>query len=178
LLQLNPFLAAIGFLALLGTSARGQVAFQPVVGSFPNGVSMSVTPVVSLDRRYVRLGVVPQFTALEGFDTYLVPGAVGGGGVGGGGMGAGGIGAGVMGFAGLNGPINGFGLQNQAPLFDGQYSAPDFQTGPVRPAPGQARSARRTPLAEPRGGLVLKPSRRRGKKLASTSHPAASSRSQ
>ena len=44
---------------------------------------MSVAPVVSTDRRYVRLGVTPIFTGLQGFDTFPVPATVGGGGFGG-----------------------------------------------------------------------------------------------
>jgi hypothetical protein len=60
---------------------------------------MSATPVVSVDRRYVRLGVSPFFTGLQGFDTFSVPAAVGGGGLGG-------LGGG-LGFAGMDGPIDG-----------------------------------------------------------------------
>lgn len=69
---------AVG-LAAFAPTASAQVAFAPQVSSFPNGVSLSATPVVSADRRYVRLTVNPQFTALEGFDTYSVPAAVSGG---------------------------------------------------------------------------------------------------
>ncbi len=32
-----------------------QVAFAPTVSSFPNGVTLNATPVVSADRRYVRM---------------------------------------------------------------------------------------------------------------------------
>jgi hypothetical protein len=60
---------------------------------------MSVAPVVSADRRYVRLGVSPFFTGLQGFDTFPVPAAVVGGGFGGPGGG--------VGFAGMDGPIDG-----------------------------------------------------------------------
>lgn len=83
-------------------SVRGQVAFQPTVSSFPDGVTLGVTPVVSADRRYVRMGINPVFTGLQGFDSYSVPAAVGGfggmpaglngvGGGGGGGRGGGGM---------------------------------------------------------------------------------------
>lgn len=101
-------IVAFGSLVLLAPAARGQsVAFFPTVSTFPNGVTMSTTPVVSFDRRYVRLGVNPQFTVLEGFDPFLVPAAVGGGP---GGPGAlGGI-QGVLGQAGMNGPIAGGGM--------------------------------------------------------------------
>src|SRR4051812_4727114 len=71
--------AALGLVSMVAPSARAQVAFQPVVGAFPNGVTMSTTPVVSADRRYVRIGVNPQFSALEGLDAFSVPAAVSGG---------------------------------------------------------------------------------------------------
>ncbi len=62
----------------------GSVAFLPQVQSFPNGVVLTVTPVVSADRRYVRMTLSPNFTAIEGFTTIQVPAAVGGSGLGGG----------------------------------------------------------------------------------------------
>src|SRR5262249_55529557 len=62
----------------------GSVAFIPSVGTFPNGVLLSTTPVVSADRRYVRMTLSPTFTALNGFTTIQVPAAVGGSGIGGG----------------------------------------------------------------------------------------------
>ncbi len=96
----RTFLASLGIIASLVPSASPQaVAFRPGVASFPNGVSMSATPVVSADRRYVRLGVTPVFTGLQGFDTFPIPAAVGGGGFGG-------VGGGV-GFAGMDGPMDG-----------------------------------------------------------------------
>jgi hypothetical protein len=73
-------LAATAALVLIAPATRGQgVAFQPVVGALPNGPTLGVTPAVSIDRRYVRLGINPQFLAIEGFNSYLVPAAVGGG---------------------------------------------------------------------------------------------------
>ena len=66
---------------VVGPSA---VAFIPQVASFPNGVQLFVTPVVSADRRYVRMTLSPFFTAIEGFNTIQVPAAVGGSGLGGG----------------------------------------------------------------------------------------------
>jgi type II secretory pathway component GspD/PulD (secretin)/tetratricopeptide (TPR) repeat protein len=62
----------------------GSVGFLPQPQPFPNGVSLFVTPVVSADRRYVRMTLSPIFTALEGFTTISVPAAVGGSGLGGG----------------------------------------------------------------------------------------------
>jgi type II secretory pathway component GspD/PulD (secretin) len=61
----------------------GAVAFQPQIQTFPDGVQLFVTPVVSADRRYVRMSLNPVFTTLEGFDNFIIPAAVGGGGLGG-----------------------------------------------------------------------------------------------
>ncbi len=46
------------------------VAYQPNVSALPIGVTLNVTPVVSADRRYVRLTMSPFFQALNGFTTY------------------------------------------------------------------------------------------------------------
>jgi type II secretory pathway component GspD/PulD (secretin) len=61
----------------------GAVAFQPQIGTFPDGVQLFVTPVVSADRRYVRMSLSPIFTTFLQFDNFIVPAAVGGGGIGG-----------------------------------------------------------------------------------------------
>ena len=76
----RTFLASFGILALLAPSASAQaVAFQPGVASFPNGVSMSVDP-RRLGRSPLRAARgLPFFTGLQGFDTFPVPAAVGGG---------------------------------------------------------------------------------------------------
>src|SRR4051794_31029073 len=115
-MAVNRWFIAAGLAWLtLAPAARGQgVAFQPVVGAIPNGPTLGVTPAVSVDRRYVRLGINPQFIAVEGFNTFLVPAAVGGGpggpgalgGVGlGGGGGGGAVGGGQF-LAGMNGIIS------------------------------------------------------------------------
>ncbi len=63
----------------------GSVAFQPVISQVPDGVTLSVTPVVSHDRRYVRLSINPNFITFRRFESFNIPGgAVGGGGLGGG----------------------------------------------------------------------------------------------
>ena len=125
-------LAAVSFAALLTPSAKAQaVAFQPIVSSFPEGAVLSVVPVVSADRRYVRLTVNPQFTALNGFDTLLVPAAV-----------SGGPGGGLPGgLAGLNGPMGGMGQAAPsagapAPLALGRSVSDPFQTALVRYSAG------------------------------------------
>lgn len=70
--------------ALTPVVGAGAVAFQPSIGSFADGVQLLVTPVVSADRRYVRMTMAPIFQTLQGFDTFTIPAAVGGGGLGGG----------------------------------------------------------------------------------------------
>jgi hypothetical protein len=153
-------IAAFALAALLAPPAGAQaVAFQPVVNSFPNGVMMSATPVVSADRRYVRLTMNPQFTALNGFDTYVVPGAVSGG--------PGGALPG--GLAGLNGPVGGAGqpvlpAAAAAPVnVTGGRSASDpFATALARYSDGP--QARAVPEPDPRGARAAGPkksSRRR-----------------
>ena len=160
----RPCCVVIGVLILSGAEARAQaVAFQPIVGSFPNGVTMSTTPVVSHDRRYVRLGVNPQFTGLLGFDPFLVPAAVSGGGPG---PGAGG---GLVGVAGLNGPIAGAGQPASPPTAAGSRIAVDSGSpsdsflvareafeGRVR-APAPAAGAMEPPrMARPRHGRATR----------------------
>ena len=62
----------------------GAVAFTPQVGTLPDGVQLSVVPVVSADRRYVRLSLAPQFNTVDSLTTLTFPAAaVGGGGFGG-----------------------------------------------------------------------------------------------
>ena len=82
------------------------VAFSPVIGTAPDGAILNnVTPVVSADRRYVRIvGLNPLFVGVDRFDTFNVPAAVsGGGGFGGGGFGGGGFGGGGFGGGGFGG---------------------------------------------------------------------------
>ncbi len=69
--------------SLLPIIGPGSVAFQPQVTPLNNGVFLTVTPVVTADRRYVRLSLSPQFTIVNGFTTISVPAAVGGAGLGG-----------------------------------------------------------------------------------------------
>jgi hypothetical protein len=67
-------------LMLVASELRAQaVAFVPTVSTFPSGVQLPVTPVVSLDRRYVRITTTPIFTDILSFDTFGVPAAVSGG---------------------------------------------------------------------------------------------------
>ncbi len=46
------------------------VGFQPVITTLPEGTNMSATAVVSADRRYVRISVVPLFSAVGDVTTF------------------------------------------------------------------------------------------------------------
>ena len=148
--------ALLLFLLALAAPAdtRAQaVGFMPGVSSFPNGVTLPVTPVVSDDRRYVRLTLAPQFNALEGFDNYSVPAAVsGGGGVGGlgalRGLGGGGGGGGGGRFAaGMNGVIEPGAPSGLLAGFDGYGPiGPTFAS----PCPAALLSGYAGPIAPPR----------------------------
>ena len=105
----------------------GAVAFQPTIGSVLDGAALNVTPVVSADRRYVRLGVNPYFNAVEGFNTVVVPAAVGGGG------GFRIMGSGALGpQANLGNPENRFAGSNPDPLSQAyvQASQPNQEQAP------------------------------------------------
>jgi hypothetical protein len=81
------------------SSAKAQVAYVPQIGFVPTGATMTVTPAVSADRRYVRLSVNAFFNDLNGFSTFSFPGAAVSGGQNFGGFGAG-INAGMDGIIG------------------------------------------------------------------------------
>ena len=70
--------------ALTPVVGPGSVAFVPTPAPLPNGVILTVTPVVSADRRYVRMTLSPIFNTIDAFTTIQVPAAVGGSGLGGG----------------------------------------------------------------------------------------------
>lgn len=69
-----PGLVAV-WVQCLGTATFGQaaVAFTPTIGSAPSGQTMTVTPAVSADRRYVRLSVNPFFNTVNGFSSFTTP---------------------------------------------------------------------------------------------------------
>jgi general secretion pathway protein D len=52
----------------------GSVGFEPIISQIPEGVFMGVAAVISADRRYVRLSVSPNFTAITDIQQFSVPG--------------------------------------------------------------------------------------------------------
>ncbi len=135
-------------LAFFSTSARGQaVAFAPVIGTVPDGVLMDVTPVVSPDRRYVRLSVNVGFFGLQGFDTVVVPAAVAGGG------GPGALGAG--------GRLPGFALSTGSP-FDPNHLVPGnaVVAAVAPPGPGAGLGAGFRSLPTGRAKMTPRPRRK------------------
>src|SRR5262245_59557376 len=88
----NLTVIALGAFTLfvgIPSSAKAQVAYIPEVCFVPTGATMTVTPAVSADRRYVRLSVNAFFNDLNGFTTFSFPGAAVSGGQNFGGFGAG-----------------------------------------------------------------------------------------
>jgi hypothetical protein len=105
-------LATLCFQALApDTFGQGAVAFDPIIGAAPTGQTMTVTPAVTADRRYVRLSVNPFFNVVNGFTSFSTPlgavGGVGANGGGGGGLGGGGLGGGLGGLGGGLGGVGG-----------------------------------------------------------------------
>ena len=108
--------AGLGVLLGLGSSraakAQFAVGYIPNIGSINDGASLNVTPVVSADRRYVRMTLLPVFNQVNGFEVFTIPGAVAG--VGGGGFGGGGgLGGGAGGGGGFVGRSVGLGKFNR-----------------------------------------------------------------
>jgi len=146
----------VGLIMVLGwgfnSGARGQssIAFVPDIGSIPTGETLTVTPAVSADRRYVRLTVDAFFNGLLGFTTINIPGAVSGGFGGGGGVG-GGLGGGVGG--GLGGGVGG-GLGGAVGGGFGGMNGVIGQGGFGGAGSGMSAGASFRPGAEPLAGPV------------------------
>jgi hypothetical protein len=148
--------AAFGLLAFFAPApAKAQaIGEQPTIGVIPDGVFLGVTPAVSADRRYVRLSVNTSFNTFNGFSTFPVPAAVGGGG-GGFGAGVGGLGGGGALGGGANGGLFGPGAMGEptgpvdysvaSSSFNSAYAqfldAPDPTPAPTRTRAVRARKA-------------------------------------
>jgi hypothetical protein len=155
-----PMLGLLAGLFMVSGQAKGQaVAFQPTPGAVLDGVSLNATPVVSADRRYVRLSLSPLFQSVEGFQTFPVPAAIAGGGNGGG-LGGGGLGGlgGGLGAGGLGGAGGGFrsvmsGPADFATWYPGLGVPQNYVArapGPLPAKPLQARTSRsKKPLPDP-----------------------------
>ena len=163
-LRALPALVVLYSLHGLSQQALGQfgaVAFEPIVAPALSGQTLTTTPVVSPDRRYVRLSVNGYFNAVNGFTNFTTPlgavsgggglGGAGGGGLGGaGGGGLGGAGGGGMGggggaaifSAGMNGVLDSSDRNNfsNGPAALGGFSS-DLKAGPLPPWDGLATCA-------------------------------------
>jgi len=53
-----------------GMFLRGAVGYQPIIITLPTGANMSVTAVVSHDRRYVRVSAQPLFSTIPAVNTF------------------------------------------------------------------------------------------------------------
>ncbi|WP_139228403.1 type II secretion system protein GspD [Planctomicrobium piriforme] len=92
--------------SLTPVASAFNIGYQPQIQTFADGTSLTVQAVVSADRRYVRLSVLPRFQNITDVFTfsYLSAGSgTGGGGGTGGGTGGGGIGGGGTGGGGGGG---------------------------------------------------------------------------
>jgi hypothetical protein len=114
------------------SAARAQaIAYIPGIGFIPSGATMTVTPVVSPDRRYVRLGVDAFFNNLNSLQTFSFPGGAvsGGGGFGGFGGMNGVMGGGGGAVAGGGGAVAGGGAAMGAGAFG--FNETGYAAGPV-----------------------------------------------
>lgn len=138
--------AMLGVLAAFapGRSARAQgaVAFAPTIGTVPDGVTLRVRPLVTADRRYVRLTELnPTFLDFDRFDTFSIPVAVSGGGFGGG-MGAGGFAS-----IGLGGSGALSGIADPRPPSSFMAAEPRSATRPAKATRGRRRPTATRPAS-------------------------------
>ena len=98
-------------IALLPVASSFNIGFQPIIEVIPDGVQLTVRAVVSADRRYVRLSILPVFTNVTDVFTFSFISGTGGGGGGGFGGGGGGQqnGGGQGGQGGQGGGLGGGG---------------------------------------------------------------------
>ena len=111
----RPFVVSV--IPVVGNFAVG---FQPVIAQIPDGINLTVQAVISADRRFVRLTLLPLFQNVTDVFTFSfasaggagAAGGIGGGGGFGGVGGAGGFGGGGFGFGGIGGGNGGDGGGN------------------------------------------------------------------
>ncbi len=125
---------------------HAQIAYTPEIGAIPSGVTMTITPAVSADRRYVRLSVNAFFNDLNNIQTFSFPGGAVGGQFPGGGFG--GFGAGAA--AGMNGVIGDEGYESGVQVGNGMNAAAQAQApvlqGRAGPLPGDQAAFAGDPL--------------------------------
>lgn len=66
-------------ISLVPTVGNFSVGFTPIIANIPEGVSLTVSAVISADRRYVRLSVNPNFTNVTDVFTFSFQGGTSGG---------------------------------------------------------------------------------------------------
>jgi hypothetical protein len=141
LASVSSFVSRPFVISLVPTVGFFSTGFQPIIQFVPNGIFLTVTAVISADRRYVRLTVFPQFTNITDVFTFSFvggtqagqqgQGGLGGGGFGGGGFGGGGFGGGGFGGGGFGGAGFGIGGGQQTGIQGGQtgQTGQQAQTG-------------------------------------------------
>ena len=55
---------------LLPFAIQGAAGYQPVITTLPEGTNMAATAVISADRRYVRISIVPLFSSIGDVTTF------------------------------------------------------------------------------------------------------------
>jgi hypothetical protein len=180
---IRQVLLTIASVVLLAPSLPAQaVAFQPVVGALPVGPTLGVTPVVSADRRYVRLSLNAQFIDNAAFTTLSVPGAVGGGPGGPGALRGVGLGMGMGGgggqfLAGMNGVIDptmmgyGFGGMPPGPGVDPNLAVMGWGNAPPAPGWGAMPRAPQPPRAAATRSGASSKTRKGAKKAQAKAKP-------
>jgi hypothetical protein len=152
-----------GLLMAPGRVEAQAIGFQPGVGTIPDGVSLNATPVVSADRRYVRISLGANFSTINGFTNFPVAGGVAGGGIGpgGGGLGAGGLGGiggggGGAGGAAVGGGFRNVGLGGSGVPYSPEYLEASRQAAaqaklqqPEKAKPGKGKKALADPVMVP-----------------------------
>ena len=91
--------------SLVPTVGFAAIGYTPIITNVPEGITLTATPVVSADRRFVRLTLIPNFRSITDVFTFTTAGGGAGGGGGGGGQqgGQGGFGGGQFGGGGGGG---------------------------------------------------------------------------
>ena len=142
--------------------AQGAVAYTPGIGNISEGLSLSVVPAVSADRRYVRLSLNPTFQTIDGFQNFPIPfGVSGAGGTGGGRGGFGGLGGGLGGLGGVGGAGAGFrsvmaGMEAPAGPLDALFS-PSFGNPSDRTFATRSMTKRQARAAAVKAARAKKP---------------------